>query len=48
MVAPVLRCSVTVHPCFAMSLVGDEGLTANAPLWSRSWYTRPVMVALQA
>ena len=31
-----------------MSLVGDEGLTANAPLWSRSWYTRPVMVALHA
>ena len=46
-VAPVLRCRVTVHPCFAMSLVGDEGSTANAPLWSRSWYTRPVMGALQ-
>jgi hypothetical protein len=44
---PVLRCSETLHPAFAMSLVGDDGLIANEPLWSRSWYTRPVMVALQ-
>src|SRR6185503_10796364 len=31
-----------------MSLVGDEGLIANEPLWSRSWYRRPVMVAVHA
>ncbi len=45
-VPPTFRCRVTVQPPFATSLVaGELGLSGlNAPLWSRSWYTRPVIV----